>query len=167
MVVVKKFNATAILLSEKQKVELPYAVYINQKQSTDTLKYILTFNQNLLAYGYYLSKDVIELLSFLELNEFILWAKSITNLILNEMELKPYMKPLFPSFPNEVMEEEDFDLLCDVILYHDSKGNYCPASISNTVFPSSVSPQLNIKVVNVGTRKDYIALFDDILRDYL
>lgn len=163
----KNFNPTAILLSEQQKVELPYGVYTNQRQSTDTLKYILTFNQNLVSYGYYLSKEVIELLSFLELSEFLLWTKSITNLILNEMELKPYVKPLFPSFPHEILKEDDFDLLCDVILHFDSKGNYCPVSITNAVFPSTIPSYLPVKVVNVGTRKDYIALFDDILRDYL
>ena len=153
------FNEKAVLLTQCSKVEIPYDAHINRVQSDSTLNYILTFNQNLLSYGYALSKDLMESLAFLEAKDFIQWAINLETLIKKEIGVRPKMKPFFPSFPNEIMEEDMAGMICDALLHYATNGEYKPTEVYHTLFPLLVSKDDKIIELSEGTRGDYDKLF--------
>ena len=101
----------------------------------------------------------MESLAFLEAKDFNHWAINLETIIKKEIGVRPKMKPFFPSFPNEIMEDDMAGMICDALLHYMTNGEYKPTEVYHTLFPLLVSKDDKVIELSEGTRGDYDKLF--------
>ncbi len=117
-----KQEASLLLM---KKVMVPRKKHIPKDHVT--LRYVSTFNSNLMSLGFTLSLDVINACVVnLSQQEFVIWASEIQELLIKYNGSRTNMKPMYPDFPKQVMEASEADLYCNALLHYMSNGKWTP-----------------------------------------
>ena len=146
-----------ILLRRKNKVIL------NKGEEKEPNKlYVATLMKNIEALGYTFSKELFEILQTMSkegLQKFYLeLVPELKKLVGADVEYKP----MYPNFPQSVMEAEDADLYINAIVHYLSAGTLYPAEKKNERLP--LFDVTKVKVIDVGTEEDLKDIFYNICR---
>jgi len=141
-----------ILLRRKNKV----IVQKGNEENTDS-KYALTIMRNIESLGYTFSKELYEILKTLnkeELQEFYL---ELVPILKNMVGADVVYKPMYPNFPESVMEADEMELFVNAILHYWSFGTWYPKEEKKERLP--LFDETKIKVINIGSIEDLHEIF--------
>lgn len=135
-------------------------VVISKGDSICDDKYIATIISNIASLGYTLSSELIDVLRTNSTDYVINFYKDLVVNIKEEIGFKEY-NPMYPNFPKQVAELDDYQLFLDAIIHYLNKGEKLPYYDKNERFP--LVDEVEYKVLELGTFEDYKANFINIL----
>lgn len=123
-------------------------------------QYIITIMKNIEALGYTFSEELFKTL------------QSLTNKDLQDfyLELIPTLKtligadvvykPMYPNFPESVMEADYIDLYINAIIHYWSGGTLYPHEEKNEKLP--LFEETKVKIIDLGTTQDLYDIFNNL-----
>lgn len=144
-----------ILLRRKNKVVVNRGTVIEPNN-----QYIVTIMKNAEALGYTFSKELFETLQTLdkqELNEFYL---ELIPMLKEMVGAHVVYKPMYPNFPESVMEADYIDLYINAIVHYWSGGTLYPYEEKNERLP--LFEEIKVKVIDLGTEEDLYDIFKNL-----
>lgn len=141
-----------ILLRRKNKVILEKGNFTESNN-----QYIVTIMKNVEALGYTFSKELFETLQTLtplQLNRFY---KELVPMLKKMVGADVVYEPMYPNFPESVMEADYIDLYINAIVHYWSGGTLYPYEEKNERFP--LFEETKVKVIDLGTEKDLYEIF--------
>ena len=118
-------NITTISLKKFQAIVLdaPETAANDDKAST---AYVLTLNANLMSQGYVLSEDTFNTLKSWNRTAVVMLAETLMTAIKQLKGSHVKHAPMYPNFPQQVIEASDFELYMNAILHYYSAGQWQP-----------------------------------------
>ena len=90
-------------------------------------RYVMTFNANLMTLGFMLSPDVVDAcVKNLTKEEFIEFAEDIQELLIQYNGSRANMKPMYPDFPEQVMNMDEVELHSNALIHYYTNGEWLP-----------------------------------------
>lgn len=90
-------------------------------------RYVVTFNANLMALGFMLSPDVVDAcVKNLTKEEFTEFAEDIQELLIQYNGSRANMKPMYPDFPQQVMDMDEVELHSNALIHYYTYGEWLP-----------------------------------------
>lgn len=148
----------SMYLQRRNKVTIPTA---NNNGDNVSKAYIVTAMKNLEAYGYTFSEGLITALQDVATKEFIEWYNNLKSDVINLVGEKGTMIPMYPNFPEQVMEASNVELYFNAIIHYLSLGQILPDYEIKERFPLIDNPSL--KVIELGSIEDFNTIFTNLL----
>jgi hypothetical protein len=104
-------NRNSILLRRRNKVIVP------RGDGSLPLSYAATINKNLESLGYTLSKNVLEALATLSLDDAARFYEEVVAILKEARGVRDY-EPMYPNFPRQVMEATTAELYINAVLHY-------------------------------------------------
>ena len=123
-------------------------------------QYIVTIMKNVEALGYTFSKELFETLQTLtkdELQEFYL---ELIPMLKKLVGADVVYKPMYPNFPQSVMEADYLELYINAIMHYWSGGILYPCEEKSERLP--LFEDTKVKVIDLGTKEDIYDIFKNL-----
>ena len=146
-----------ILLRRKQLILLSQ----NGESKENQKLYVATIQKNIESLGYTFSKNLFDLLCSYTIEQLKDFYLELVNLIKNMIGVKIY-QPMYPNFPQSVMERSDFELYFNAIIHYWSYGTILPYEAKNERLP--LFDETKVKVLDVGTEDDLKNIFINLVK---
>lgn len=144
-------------LQRRNKVVIP----INNNNNNVSKSYIATAMKNLESYGYTFSENLVLALQCVNENDFIDWYNNLKSSIISLVGKKGIMIPMYPNFPEQVMEASEVELYFNAIIHYMSLGKLLPDYEVKERFPLIDNPSLT--VIDLGDKDDFNSIFKNLL----
>lgn len=115
-------------------------------------KYLTAFTLNMQSFGFMPSKEIIDKLSTLTLEEFEYQANGILETLKDLNGGRKNIVPMYPDFPHFVMEADEMTLYFNAFLHYWSQGTWLP-EFEQTVKIKTKS-LLALKRIDLGSEED-------------
>ena len=149
-----------VLFTQKQKLIVEYPVVV--KDPTVQAKVeamVFTLNRHLESYGYCLSKDLIERLATLGVEDLKEWIQVNLSMVKKESGIRLKQEAFYPNFPQQVMEASEMELYLNAVLHYWSNGEWKPEVEKGFTYP--LMDLSKLKTIELGEVEDYHQLFID------
>ena len=149
-----------ILLRRKNKVLwVGNTIAVNLLGKVD--RYVISILKNLQAYGYTMDEELCRFLITIAPSS----LSTFYTQLIEKIELltgadKTY-NPMYPNFPQQVMDADVAELFWNAIIHYWSGGTLMPKYTKDERFPLIDSP--NLKVLSLGTSEDLAEIFKNLL----
>ena len=144
-----------ILLRRKNKVILEKGSVTEPNN-----QYIVTIMKNVEALGYTFSKDLFETLQTLAKDELQKFYLELIPMLKKMVGANVVYKPMYPNFPESVMEADYIDLFINAIVHYWSGGTLYPVEQKNERLP--LFEETKVKVIDLGTIEDLHDIFNNL-----
>ena len=146
-----------ILLRRKNKV------IIEKGNATEpNNQYIVTIMKNVEVLGYTFSKELFETLQTLSKDELQKFYLELIPMLKKLVGADVVYKPMYPNFPESVMEADYIDLFINAIIHYWSGGALYPNEEKNERLP--LFDETKIKVIDLGTVDDLHTIFNNLCK---
>jgi hypothetical protein len=112
--------------------------------------------RNMEAVGYTVSKALFERLSTLDENQIKVFHTNVIQTLRKAVGAHKKFSPMYPNFPQQVMEASDLELFFNAIIHYWSLA--LPASEEQVREPLLVN-KVPLKVLDLGTQSDFDSIF--------
>lgn len=149
-----------ILLRRKNKVMFTTDNLVAPWKFENNDKYVCTIMKNIECLGYAFSKDLYNLLCTYPvwfLKELYL---DLVPILKNMVGADVEYHPMYPNFPQSVMEKDEFELYINAILHYWSFGTLYPYEEKKERLP--LFEETKVKVLEVGTDDDLREIFNNL-----
>lgn len=146
-----------VLLRRKNKVIIERG---NETNSNN--QYIVTIMKNVETLGYTFSKEVFETLQTLSREELQKFYLELISILKKLVGADVVYKPMYPDFPESVMEAEYIELFINAIVHYWSDGTLYPNEEKNERLP--LFDETKIKVITLGSKEDLQDIFNNLCR---
>lgn len=138
-------------------------VLINKGTSgVENKQYVATILKNIESLGYTFSKDLFEKLLCLPVDELnTLYLELVCNLK-KLVGANVRYNPMYPNFPESVMNADYVDLFFNAIVHYWSNGNLYPVEVKDERLP--LFDDTKVKILEVGTEKDLENIFVNLVK---
>lgn len=144
-----------ILLRRKNKV------IVEKGNSTEpNNQYIVTIMKNAEALGYTFSKQLFETLQTLTKDELQKFYLELVPMLKKLVGADVVYKPMYPNFPESVMEADYADLFINAIIHYWSDGTLYPNEDKNERLP--LFEETKVKIIDLGTIEDLHTIFNNL-----
>lgn len=144
-----------ILLRRKNKV------IVEKGSATEpNNQYIVTIMKNVEALGYTFSKELFESLQTLTKDDLQKFYLELIPMLKKMVGANVVYKPMYPNFPESVMEVDYIDLFINAIIHYWSGGTLYPHEEKNERLP--LFEETKVKVVDLGTVEDLHDIFNNL-----
>ena len=127
-------------------------------QTKDHSKYILTLQEEFVKLGYVLTPSLADALTTLSLSQLKEWYLETLTVLKYMKGVKDY-SPMYPNFPEQVMEMDVMELFCNAIIHYWTKA--LPIYEKGDRLPLfEDTPVLSI---DLGNRKDLTELMANLM----
>lgn len=153
----KVYALDEILLRRRNRViinNLPF-------EKADTTQYAITAMKNFESLGYTFSKDLFERLCNSEVYEIKSFYEEYVPMIKKLVGANVEYNPMYPNFPQQVIEADDIELFVNAIVHYWSWGTIIPEYEKKERFP--LIGDSNLKVLEIGSYFD----IDEILNNLI
>lgn len=152
-------NIVELLLRRKNKILVDSQDMFYPRERKNE-KMVATMMKNIENLGYTFSEGLFDLLSCLD-SEFLkeLYKKIVENLKMYVGANVVY-KPMYPNFPESVMEKDDFELYFNSIVHYWSDGKLYPVEEKEERLP--LFDDTKVKVLNAGDWNDVRDIFKNL-----
>lgn len=147
-----------IYLHRRNKVVVPTT---DIESNLVSKSYIVTAMKNLEAYGYTFSEELVTALEQMSTQAFVNWYHELKSNIVKLVGEKGAMIPMYPNFPEQVMEASTVELYLNAIIHYLSLGTLLPDYEVKERFPLIDNPDLT--VLNLGDIADFNSIFTNLL----
>lgn len=143
------------LLRRKNKV------IINKGSATEpNNQYIVTIMKNVENLGYTFSKELFETLQTLEVDELKAFYLDLMPLLKEMVGANVVYNPMYPNFPDSVMERDLIELYINAIAHYWSNGTLYPVEQKNERLP--LFEETKVRVIDIGTEADLKDIFSKL-----
>lgn len=149
----KKMNK--ILLRRKNKIIVERGNEVNPNN-----QYIATIMKNVEAFGYTFSRELFEVLQTFSMDNLRKFYLELVPILKKLVGADAVYKPMYPNFPESVMEADDIELYINAIVHYWSDGTLYPNEMREERLP--LFDVTTIKVIDLGTVEDLHAVFNDL-----
>lgn len=146
-----------ILLRRKNKVIVEKGNAIEPNN-----QYIVTIMKNVETLGYTFSKELFETLQTLTIDELQEFYLELVPLLKNLVGADVVYKPMYPNFPESVMEADYIDLFINAIIHYWSGGTLYPNEEKNERLP--LFEETKVKVIDLGNVEDLYNIFNNLCK---
>lgn len=144
-----------ILLRRKNKV------IVEKGNATEpNNQYIVTIMKNVEALGYTFSKELFETLQTLAKDELQKFYLELIPMLKKLVGADVVYKPMYPNFPESVMETDYSELFLNAIIHYWSGGTLYPNEEKNERLP--LFEETKVKVIDLGTVEDLHTVFNNL-----
>lgn len=144
-----------ILLRRKNKVIVERGNEVNPNS-----QYIATIIKNIEALGYTLSKELFEALQTLSRDDLQKFYLELVPILKKLVGADVIYKPMYPNFPESVMELEYVDLFINAIVHYWSDGTLYPNEKREERLP--LFDATKVKIIDIGTVEDLHEIFNNL-----
>lgn len=154
---IKKENKimNEILLRRKNKVVLERG---NVTEPNN--QYIITIMKNVEALGYTFSKELFETLQTQTKEDLQKFYLELIPMLKKLVGADVVYKPMYPNFPESVMEADYIDLFINAIVHYWSGGTLYPYEEKNERLP--LFEETKVRVIDLGTKEDLYDIFKNL-----
>ena len=152
-------EANKILLRRKNKLIVGNVGYV---MSDDTQRYLVTMTKNIETLGYTFSKQLFNKLKTLTKEELFEIYKELVSELKKNIGADVQYNPMYPNFPESVMEENEMQLYMNAIVHYWSYGTILPCEEKNERLP--LFDETKVKVIDSGEWEDLYEIFDNLCR---
>lgn len=142
-------EANKILLRRKNKLIVGNVGYV---MSDDTQRYLVTMTKNIETLGYTFSKQLFNKLKTLTKEELFEIYKELVSELKKNIGADVQYNPMYPNFPESVMEENEMQLYMNAIVHYWSYGTILPCEEKNERLP--LFDETKVKVIDSGEWED-------------
>lgn len=150
----KTESANEILLRRRKKVILPLSA--NSGQALDP-KYVATVAAEVEALGYSLSDELAATLSGLTLDELVATNTEILTTLTKALGAHHQFKPLYPNFPQQVVEASRLSLYVNALLHYLTDGKFFPNTAKKE--RPKLDEKSKLKELGVGSKTELESIF--------
>lgn len=122
---------------------------------------IATGIKNLESYGYTFSEAVIEKFSTMTREDFMYYYNDIISIVKEHTGADKMVEPMYPNFPQEVMEMDEVELYLNAIIHYLTEGQYLPDTEKSERFP--LVGNYNLTVIDLGSKEEFYSVFTNLL----
>lgn len=144
-----------ILLRRKNKVIVERGNEVNPNS-----QYIATIIKNVEALGYTFSKELFEVLQTLSRDDLQKFYLELVPMLKKLVGADVIYKPMYPNFPESVMEADYVDLFINAIVHYWSDGTLYPNENREERLP--LFDTTKVKVIDIGTVEDLHEIFNNL-----
>lgn len=150
-------NMNEIYIKKRNKV------IINNLNSDNNVfkNYVITAMKNLETYGYTFSEKLYNKLLTVDKDSFIKFYTNLKTYIKNIVGERGDMIPMYPNFPQQVMEMEESELYLNAIIHYLSFGTILPDCEIKERFPLIENP--NLTIIDLGDEEEFKSIFTNLL----
>ena len=152
-------EANKILLRRKNKLIVGNVGYV---MSDDTQRYLVTMTKNIETLGYTFSNQLFNKLKTLTKEELFEFYKELVSELKKNIGADVQYNPMYPNFPDSVMEENEMQLYMNAIIHYWSYGTILPCEEKNERLP--LFDETKVKVIDSGEWEDLYEIFDNLCR---
>lgn len=159
-------NRNSILLRRKNKVIVP------RGDGSLPLSYTATINKDLESFGYTLSKNVLDALASLSLDDAARFYEEGVAILKEARGVRDY-KPMYPSFPRQVMEAPAAELYLNAVLHYLTawvadvvgvgRGNFIWLPDYEKKPREPLKDGVRLTVIELGTEDDLHRIFSSVI----
>lgn len=151
----EKLVMNEILLRRKNKVILEKG-----NSTVPNNQYIATIMKNVESLGYTFSKELFETLQTLTKDDLQRFYLELIPVLKKMVGADVEYKPMYPNFPESVMEADYIDLFINAIVHYWSGGTLYPHEEKNERLP--LFEDTKVKVISLGTTEDLCDIFSNL-----
>ncbi len=144
-----------ILLRRKNKVIVERGNEVNPNN-----QYIATIMKNVEALGYTFSKELFEVLQTLSRDDLQKFYLELVPVLKKMVGADVVYKPMYPNFPESVMEADYIDLFINAIVHYWSDGTLYPNEKREERLP--LFDVTKVKIIDLGTVEDLYVIFNNL-----
>ncbi len=144
-----------ILLRRKNRV-----IVEKGNETNPNNQYIVTMMKNIESLGYTFSSELFESLQTLSKEELQKFYLELIPMLKKLVGADVVYKPMYPNFPESVMETEYIELFINAIVHYWSKGTLYPNEEKKERLP--LFDATKVKVIDLGSMEDLHAIFDHL-----
>lgn len=144
-----------ILLRRKNKVIVERGNEVNPNS-----QYIATIIKNIEALGYTFSKELFEVLQTLSRDDLQKFYLELVPILKKLVGADVVYKPMYPNFPESVMEADYVDLFINAIVHYWSDGTLYPNEKREERLP--LFDVTKVKIIDIGAVEDLHEIFDKL-----
>lgn len=133
----------------------------NGNVENPNMQYIITIIKNLENWGYTLSQTVVEVLKTKSSQELETFYLETIGIIKSLVGSKAY-KPMYPNFPQQVMEADYVELFINAMVHYWTLGELLPEYQVNERLP--LFDTTKIKVVDLGSEDEFTKIFTNLMQ---
>jgi hypothetical protein len=144
--------ANQVYLRRASKLILPALSQAKSRAKPATKAHVATIAKNLEAYGYIIREELLAQLARLDVEQISNIYDILLAHIRRELKSKDDLKPMYPGFPEQVMQASDAELYYNAVLHYLSNGTVMPSSNEKGKklfglfkLPTMPKPHLNIE----------------------
>lgn len=144
-----------ILLRRKNKV-----IVERGSETNPNNQYIITIMKNIEALGYTFSKELFGVLQTLSKEELQKFYLELIPMLKKLVGADVVYKPMYPNFPESVMEADYIELFINAIIHYWSGGMLYPNEEKNERLP--LFDETKVKVIDLGYKEDLQNIFNNL-----
>ncbi len=152
-----EFLLNEILVRRKNKVLL-----FSEGPFTDNDQYVTTLMKNIESLGYTFSKDLFYCLRRYDRSYLLLFYTNLISILKKLVGDDVEYKPMYPNFPESVMNAEYTDLYVNALLHYWGDGVVFPNEEKDPRFP--LIDITKLKVLDIGNIEDISDIFNNLCR---
>lgn len=145
-----------ILLRRKSRVIIP-----ESNELGDLEKYVATINKNIENLGYTFSERLYKALCTTDLPWLVSFYKELIVCLKRFVGADVVYKPMYPSFPDSVMNTDEVTLYINAIVHYWSYGAVLPEEKKDERFP--LFEATKIRVIDIGTYAELMDIFTNLI----
>lgn len=123
-------------------------------------QYVATMMKNIESFGYIFSKEVFKKLSSYPMDELNKIYLEIVPVLKKMVGANVIYRPLYPNFPNSVMEMDECKLYLQAFIHYISNGEFKDFEEKKERLPLFENPEL--KIIDIGCEDDIDDIFNNI-----
>ena len=150
-----------ILLRRRNKLNLQLVDSIDDQGSTTTKRMLASIAKNIESYGYAFSKEVFEVLLNYSREDLEAFYKELIPITKAMVGADKEYRPMYPNFPEQVMEASDAELFINAIIHYYSYGEWSPVYPKNERMP--LIDDNKAVVLSLGTTEDIMEIFSNLM----
>lgn len=156
-------NKIQIYLSKRNKVMVDgVTASVSDSRENHINRYVSTILKNLESYGFTCSEILINAL-YTKNNQFLVkWYSDIAKVLKDVMGIRDGLTPMYPNFPEDVMNATEAELYTNAIINYMSLGTILPEIELKDRFPLIDNPKLSI--IDLGSEDDFRSIFTNMLK---
>jgi len=131
-----------------------------QRQELLPLTYVAAVAKNLESLGYSFSQALIDELRLLTIDELTAVYEELVEAARRLRGVHKPFKPMYPNFPQQVMEMSKAELYINAILHYWTAGQYLPETEKKERLP--LLDEVDLKMIDLGTESDFQSIFTRI-----
>lgn len=154
---VKEVNE--ILLRRKHMVMFPF--FLNHSKTNTTGLMVVSAVKNFESLGFTVSKELFDAMMSMNKEDIEQFYKSIMPQLKALVGADVKYNPMYPNFPDQVMETSDAELYINAIIHYFTFGHYTPGYKKEERLPLFDTNKMT--VLTVGDKTDLMSIFSNLV----
>ena len=134
----------------------------NGTSSESQTIYIATFLRNIQSLGFCLSQEILETLNTYTMEELESFYLELIPILKKSIGAHVKYTPMYPNFPEQVMEMNQAELYINAILHYYTYGYYFPETELKERLP--LFENNKVKIIQLGTEEEFYSIFTNLMQ---